>query len=485
MFIFGCCVASRRSLDPFNITINPLPPPEPFVPKQLMQATKQVGSSSAALVGLAAPSAAVQASRINLVLRLESCEPDDEDLDWTQSPTGVQLGSDSFAMLAGGAVMNPVIVCVIAASMVLAALLRSWRVGEPLAAGLEWVRFPSLVAFPVMFLLEPTVMCGTTLLYHEAAGMRAVGALSLALCVAVPAVVWAYFRPAHFGATFVNTADGDDAPTSWWKRLLSALDAKYEWRDSEASAGYCRRNRLLFSDYTQRFHRFIVIEMGMCIVTGALEGMQGRSGQCIGVMVALVVVLVSFCTVQVVLRPYNESAVSVFSVATSFFQSVAASAMLLHIAFHTQNALDVVEVATMCLSYLMLLNLVFALYPRLHAALIWAWDQMTSMSERGVKEQETSKALLEVAEVKDPTGSAESRSTPPPPLTDDGASVNEFLNELPDCGSALVNGEWSLFLPDQEAPKGAPLLFFESDGRGRDFVGNRWEPLLREGAFPL
>ena len=342
--------------------------------------------------------------------------------------------------------------------------------------------------------------------WHEGGGRPLAGALHRRPCCRVGVL-----PPARFGATFVNTADGDDVPTGWWKRLLSALDAKYEWRDSEASAGYCRRNRLLFSDYTQRFHRFIVVEMGMCIVTGALEGMQGRSGQCIGVMVALVVVLVSFCTVQVVLRPYNESAVSVFSVATSFFQSVAASAMLLHIAFHTENALDVVEVATMCLSYLMLLNLVFALYPRLHAALILAWDQLTSMSERGVQgtqqrrgdtiAEEPSEALLSantvqglltVAELQQPMVSSEaasecSHSTPPPPLADDiGDPISELLNEPDLGGSAHVDRhEWPLLSDDQEAPKGAPLLFFESDERGRDNAGNRWEPLLREEAFSL
>ena len=406
-----------------------------------MQATKQVGSSSAAVVGLVVPSAAVQASRINLVLRLESCEPDDEDLDWTQSPTGVQLGSDSFAMVAGGAVVNPVIVCVIAASMVLAALFRSRCVGEPLAAGLEWVRFPSLVAFPVMFLLEPTVMCGTSLLFHESAGMKAVGGLSLALCIAVWAVVWVYFRPARFGATFVNTADGDggDVHAGWWKRLLSALDTKYEWRDKRGIGRVLPPQSVAVQRLHGEVPPLIVVEMGMCIVTGALEGMQGRSGQCVGVMVALVAVLVSYCAVQVVLHPYNELSVSVFSVGTSLLQSVAASAMLLHIAFRTQNALDVVEVATLCLSYLMLLNLAFAVYPRLRAVVSWAWDRMTSMSEGGVRGtqsatvvEDTSEAfaanteqgVLTVAELQQPMVSSEaasecSRSTPPPPLADD------------------------------------------------------------------
>ena len=101
-------------------------------------------------------------------------------------------------MHAGGAVMNPVLMVLMGAALVLAGALRSKRRHEGLAVGLAWARFPSLMAFPVMLFLQPTVMCACTLIFHGSAGMKAVGAVVLILCVATPVATWGAPRAVAF-----------------------------------------------------------------------------------------------------------------------------------------------------------------------------------------------------------------------------------------------------------------------------------------------
>ena len=162
-----CILASNRWLRPIYLTLIPSPQPVAVISPAVMQATKAVGSASAAISGVvASPVAATQASRTTLILDAAACEPSFDDLDFWQSPTQVRLGSGPLAMHTAGALLNHVLIGGTGLILALCGLAHSRRTKEPLSSGLRWARFPSLCTVPVMILLEPTAMCASTLLIH-------------------------------------------------------------------------------------------------------------------------------------------------------------------------------------------------------------------------------------------------------------------------------------------------------------------------------
>ena len=208
--------------------------------------------------------------------------------------------------------------------------------------------------------------------------MQVLGVFSLALCLAAPVAVWAHIRPSRFDAAFVKIDEhGESAAEGGTNLLLQLFERQYKWTDLE-TAGYCRGNRMLFCDYKGRFYRFIVAEMAMCIVTGALEGSQRGSGRCVGVMVGLVLAFAVYSVALVALRPYNEFTLFMFSAATSILQGVAATTVLADAAWGWEGGRDVADIIVLALSYFMLLNLFLALYPRVRMIASWAIKYATS-----------------------------------------------------------------------------------------------------------
>ena len=375
--VLSCCMATNRPLPPINVTVLPLPAPVPLISAKVMEATRAVGGSSAIASGaVGAPVGAAQAARTTLILNMAACEPSFDELDWMQSPTQVRFGSEDTAMHAGAAVMNIVVVVAFAGVLIVCAAVHRMCTADTFSESLAWARFPSLLAVPVMLLLEPTVMCCCTLLWHGSNSMRAVGCLCLAACIAAPIGVWWFMRPKCFFAVFVSgitdEVSRDSAietvrPTQRILHKLSQIfESECDWKDDPEHSGFCRRHRLLFCDYKDGCHRFLVVETMMCIATGILEGSQsGGSGQCLGLLTGLVVVFVIYTAVILWKRPYNVLYVLAFSAVTSVLQTVSATCMLIYTASGASVAFDIVQTLSLLLLYLLFFNLLVSVYPRL------------------------------------------------------------------------------------------------------------------------
>ena len=154
-------------------------------------------------------------------------------------------------------------------------------------------------------------------------------------------------------------------------KLISRLtESQYKWRDdAETHCGYCRQNRLLFSDYRGGCRRFIVFEMSMCVVTGMLDGSRGGGGYCISLLVALVVVLFLYTGVLITVRPQGELVILLFSLVTSLLQCVCAVSMLIYSLWDAGWALDVAQMISLLLLYLLLVTTLMTIYPRLRQVL--------------------------------------------------------------------------------------------------------------------
>ena len=83
--------------------------------------------------------------------------------------------------------------------------------------------------------------------------------------------------------------------------------------------------------------RFIAVEMLMCVATGVLEGVQS-GGNCFGMLVALVLLLLLYTVALICVRPYNALITEVSQITISVLQIAAAACMVVHAATSSRSA---------------------------------------------------------------------------------------------------------------------------------------------------
>ena len=164
--------------------------------------------------GAVNPAIAVQATRSTLALRLAFCVPAVDELDWLDSPTRVRFGAQ-VPYYVGGCIMNHILLlAVFLLQMIVVAVHlvpffftnkkknnnnsseeSTIQFSVELRKGLAAARFPSLLSFPLMALMQPTVTCSVVVLLYADSGYKVLASGSLLVSAAVPLYVgWYLFK---------------------------------------------------------------------------------------------------------------------------------------------------------------------------------------------------------------------------------------------------------------------------------------------------
>ena len=196
--------------------------------------------------------------------------------------------------------MNTVLLAGLALLLITAAATR-WKVMRKtftLSAALSWARFPSLLQFPTLPMLQPTVEAAVVVLGRsDSAALDTAAAFVLAAVAGAFALLIRFvFQPGAFGGTFVyfpppdsSAADaehddrGDEVsskkPPGALQKIKRAVQwatgSVGDWEDATevqlpmSESSFVRRNFLFIADYTGRAPWFILVELGVCTALGA------------------------------------------------------------------------------------------------------------------------------------------------------------------------------------------------------------------------
>ena len=176
---------------------------KPELPQELTTAVSTVSVAAGALN----PAIAVQAARSTLSLSMLYCAPDSSGPGPMENPFQMSWGTSATAAYSAATVMNVLFIALLTLLQFIVAKVHSRCRKGTLAQGLRFVRFPSLLVFPVMALLQPTAMsCVVTLIYGDAK-FRFMAAVSLTLCCAAPVAAFFYLRRPQFPAVFYADYD--------------------------------------------------------------------------------------------------------------------------------------------------------------------------------------------------------------------------------------------------------------------------------------
>ena len=357
----ACCLGYNLPVPSgaINITVLPLPKRDSVVSQGAVDVSKGAGAGASVVGGvLGSPGVATQASRTALVFEMEECSPDWDGLDFISSPTGIAIGSEDVAYHLGAAIMNPLLIALLAGMQLGGAWWRARRVHGTLLDGIIWIRFPSLLAFPIMLLLEATTSSAMIVMIYGSTGGRIASCLSLMISVAVPVAAGFHLRHIRNHAHCVACE-----PKSIFVKFI---DGMTKWRDTSESR-YCRRNRLLFCDYNERNCWFITIEMSMCVMCGLLGGIKLGFGRCNGVIIVLFVVLLVYIATLVIRRPYTSPLIFTFGAITTALQLFSVVMMMLHKFGDVSGALSAADVGSVIAMYVLLVQTIVGIYPRLRS----------------------------------------------------------------------------------------------------------------------
>lgn len=362
----GECLQRRHGVPVFNVSIRrtPIPPPVPATPtaSDALTDSTAVATAFVTAAGLGGnPLVATQLSRSSIILGLSKCEPDTNPLEASESPTQARFGESPEAYFYGGAVLNHLVLLTIGCAQLAVAAAYSRIKRVPLIDGLAFARFPSLMLFPVLMLLEPTVMCATVTVIYGTIGFKIMGGISLALCAAFPLAAYMITRHVPRQLTFHRQWD----PTTNLASRFFFGNSKWQNNEEGERTNTCQRYRLYFQDYDDKRFHFMIPEMWMCIACGVLDGTKTGIGNCGGVLVALLVVFGLFLAAVVALRPYTAPFLLLFAVTLTVVQTVGACfvAVFMFSDKHDAAMMDYAETTTVICMYMLILRSIFDLYP--------------------------------------------------------------------------------------------------------------------------
>jgi hypothetical protein len=216
-------------------------------------------------------------------------------------------------------------------------ILQTWY------GALRWARFPSLLAFPLLFLYQPIVTSGTVLLvYADNPLVQTVGAVVLLGAVAIIGFVFWRFHHAPFPATFVKPSvvekmaldkRWDDIVKHETAGALSGAALRHQvsrffrsrgdWRDATSGSWFVRANFLFIADYTPRCRWMLLVELvfsGLLGIVGALVA----AGKCDGTNWVTLVLFTGYLATLLYKRGFESRFNFAFAVFIGLVQWVSA-----------------------------------------------------------------------------------------------------------------------------------------------------------------
>ena len=312
------------------------PKPRPIIPEPVVKAAETTVVVTSVVTGVIAnPTIAVQAGRATLLFRISGCDLLEEELDWVQNVLDTRLGEDRFGYYRSSVIGNLAVVFGVAALHAVAALafgrLKGWSTLEAFSI----FRFPSLNAFPVLLVLEGTVMSSFVLVIHAPATSDKVAGLIGIICALALLGAAVYYLRYKFRCGF-TVAPHEEKDIARPKNIKEAAVRiiKYllfeagKWENTED--GYRKRFGGFFRDYRPGRHAFILGEFAMCIVAGILQSISpGKGPACTAIVISLALVYVGFFFSFVFFLPYLARLNTLLALAVSGLQAVSAVQLVL------------------------------------------------------------------------------------------------------------------------------------------------------------
>jgi hypothetical protein len=298
-----------------------LPLPAQVQPVEVPDAVEAIETTNAAAAVTtsamaASPATAVQAARTGVLLRAQYCNTQvDLPPAFYDSPTAASIVVDDsdrvLRFQVGAAVANPLLLlgCVaLHAAVALVHWLVSGRgatkdrdqggtgdeavkkdvpVMEPehvgtYAGSLTWARFPSVLVFPGLFLLQPTVSAIVTVIAHGASGATVATVIAPAIVVLLALAGLAHVTLVGAGTRGVYVVEQFDEYAATGKAtpiVIQAFDYVFagqgRWSDpaTDKATGWTRRFFGLFGDYTGKAKWFLLVEGFVCVALGVCAGL--------------------------------------------------------------------------------------------------------------------------------------------------------------------------------------------------------------------
>ena len=304
--------------------INDVSAPAATVAPAVVSATTLTASTvgtTSALMG--SPAVAAQASRMSLVVSLARCEPDPDDvLDFSTSPTGVQIGHTSVRAQVGAAVMNTVLQFLLFVVHLLVATVIHLCHGRrrPFVSALAAARFPGLQIVFALFFMQPTVANCITVM--QVSGMEdplwsTVSFVCLCLWQVPLAAVIYWMRASVF------TAERVDPPNTPRPSMFDAfVFGRGKWMDKQ-KGDFVRYYGLMFADYADKKHWWVLAELVFSLACGVLDGMLPPNRRACSIMsIFLVISNFSYFFAHVWFRPFEARLNTILFIFSSFLQFI-------------------------------------------------------------------------------------------------------------------------------------------------------------------
>ena len=442
------CLGQRKRIAQVNFTfVKPPPPPEETELKKVIKGTAEAVSSIGAIPGVAVASA-----RSGLVLTLVECEPDFyTTLGGSLNPSRMSIGDPKYGQFVSMAIMNHVFILGIGLAHFLLAVLYSFVYKVTIGQATSRARCPSLTIIPVLAFLEPTSMGATvTIIYGDTVGMKIVGVLSLMLCYGYCIGLFIYLRKTWVGIFIKGENPGlfikpkkrtaitdDDDPEkneaghkTFGRRLCAWLgyfvDGGVKWKDkTEADKGYCRRNRLLFMDFTGDWYWFLTVELFVCVLCGTLDGVKLGIHQCNGIVITLIIILLAYFIFIMKTRPYNAPFLLIFSIILTGIQLAAAVFMGISMFGGGETWQDWAEFLTLIAFYIIIGRAFFDIAPKLKQMIVQAAKKCMKKKPKKSNNLDLTTQLLEA--IQDDQNNVEMQIN-----NNDGLNGSDASLELPE-----------------------------------------------------
>ena len=314
---------------------------------------------------LASIAAVGQVNRLELALVLIVCSVEfDQPLTYYNSPLGLSVGSSPLRYYAGSVWGNILVVvapCVL--QLLLVWILRRFGKLEMIRA-LAFARFPSLLVFPLLFVQQPLVTSSFTLFVwgqtNEDYAAGVAGCIFSVVCYASSLVM---LRKKVFGVLY-NPNDSTRTSSMPFLGVISNfVYGKGKWNNIDPATEFKQRFNFLFTDYTSSCHWFILVEMAMNIICGAIQGLVQPSF-CKSLLFAICVAFLFFAIMAVALRPYSSPVYAILSVGMIILQLIGSCAALAAVYYKNAAVLDTANSTALYATYLLLVQATVGLWPK-------------------------------------------------------------------------------------------------------------------------
>ncbi|CUG87055.1 membrane-associated protein, putative [Bodo saltans] len=287
-----------NSLRVLQLYDNPTPAP-PVISPTVVTTTSNTVTGAIIVGGIINPTVATQASRANVLIALARCERNFGQLDPFSHILQFPVGDDEDFQYFAGAVVGNISLCLGTLLINALVLMIYARVaGKSLGSSASTMKFPSFVSLPLLFVLNPTISVGVSLMAYATTGwLVAIGVVGFLASLIAFAVVTIYF---------VFYFDGHDDFEMLEKKFSGVFGRMVnpvgEWLQTDLTG----RMGMFFEDYLPSCWWFVIVELGMCLLSGIIEGIRpAEQSNCIIAIALASTLYTAFFVAMVLWQPYT------------------------------------------------------------------------------------------------------------------------------------------------------------------------------------